>query len=151
MKKIATIVAMIALLGTVGCGESDSSTSDEQPAETSAQAVAPSSEADTTETSDSATQEIEDLNEEFANAFADKDAEAVCALMSPQAIAEMEKSGNSCEETAPLGFALVGQKEIDRISNPVGVEIKGDRAIIEYESGDDGFADLVDGKWMIGQ
>jgi hypothetical protein len=151
MKKIATVVAMIAMLGIVGCGGSDSSTPDESSAETSAQAIAPSSEADTTETSGSATQEIEDLNEEFANAFADKDAEAVCDLMSPQAKAELETPENTCEDTVPLGFALVDQKEIDRISNPVAIKIKGDRAIIEYESGDDGFADLVDDQWMIGQ
>lgn len=143
-------VLLVSALLIVGCG-SETSTSKDGSTESTSPTTSVNTEPEPVDTEDSAVQEIEDLNGAFADAFAAKDAKGVCALMSPQAVAATEGTGNTCEETVPLGFALVGREEIDRISNPVDIKINGDRAVIEYESGDPGFADLVDGEWMIGQ
>lgn len=142
-------VLLLAFTGSIGmgCGGSDSDSGTASTVTKETASISPGQGQD-----NSAEEEITNLMGDFADAFAAKDAEAVCDLMSPQAVKETETDGDApCEEVVPLGFALVGDEEVERISNPKSIQINGNRATIKYATGDDGYADLVDGKWMVGQ
>jgi hypothetical protein len=155
MKRFASFVCgivVISALMVVGCGGSDSSPSETEVSSTPTPEQSSDTVTEAADNSSSAEEQIRDLMTAYGEAFTAKDAGAVCDLMSPKAISAVKALGySSCEEVVTSQIALVDSKEIERVKNPESVKITGNTAVIKFTSGDDGTAELVDGKWMIGE